>query len=148
MGSERSGEPDAEPYTEPQIDRSPLESISAVTLLTTDMARATAFYEALGFPRLYGGPDAAFTSYRVGPGYLNLELDAGGRPLGRIWGRVIVWVDDVDAMFGRAKRAGYRAETEPADASWGERYFHIRDPDGNELSLARPLQPGVASPDS
>jgi uncharacterized glyoxalase superfamily protein PhnB len=29
--------------------------------------------------------------------------------------------------------------TEPADAPWGERYFHVRDPDGHELSFARPL---------
>ncbi|MEE9270499.1 MAG: VOC family protein, partial [Candidatus Krumholzibacteria bacterium] len=24
-------------------------------------------------------------------------------------------------------------------AEWGERYFHITDPDGHELSFARPL---------
>jgi len=121
------------------MGQSPVESISAVTLLTTDMARATTFYETLGFRRLYGGADAPFTSYQAGSGYLNLELDAGGRPLGRIWGRAIFWVDDVDAMHRRATDAGYEAETEPADASWGERYFHIRDPDGHELSFARPL---------
>ncbi len=28
---------------------------------------------------------------------------------------------------------------QPRDASWGERYFHMRDPDGHELSFARPL---------
>jgi uncharacterized glyoxalase superfamily protein PhnB len=27
----------------------------------------------------------------------------------------------------------------PSDAPWGERYFHIRDPDGHELSFARRL---------
>ena len=118
---------------------SPIESISAVTLVTADMARATTFYETLGFTRLYGGAGAPFTSYRAGSGYLNLELDAGGHPLGQIWGRMIFWVDDVDAMHRRATDAGYRSETEPADASWGERYFHIRDPDGHELSFARPL---------
>jgi uncharacterized glyoxalase superfamily protein PhnB len=25
------------------------------------------------------------------------------------------------------------------DESWGERYFHIVDPDGHELSFARPI---------
>ena len=53
----------------------PVESISAVTLLTADMGRAVAFYRTLGFRLLYGGEDAAFTSFRVGPGYLNLQLD-------------------------------------------------------------------------
>ena len=28
----------------------------------------------------------------------------------------------------------------PQDASWGERYFHMRDPDGHELSFAPPLR--------
>jgi catechol 2,3-dioxygenase-like lactoylglutathione lyase family enzyme len=119
-----------------------VERISAVTLVTGDMAKACAFYEALGFPRLYGGSDEAFTSYRVGDGYLNLQLDPDSPPLDRAWGRVVFWVDDVDAMHGRAAGAGFRAETEPADAAWGERYFHIRDPDGHELSFARPLGGG------
>jgi uncharacterized glyoxalase superfamily protein PhnB len=25
----------------------------------------------------------------------------------------------------------------PTDAPWGERYFHLRDPDGHELSFAK-----------
>jgi uncharacterized glyoxalase superfamily protein PhnB len=29
--------------------------------------------------------------------------------------------------------------TGPRDATWGERYFHVTDPDGHELSFARPL---------
>lgn len=117
-----------------------IERISAVTLVTADMARACAFYEALGLPRLYGGPDDPFTSYLVGDGYLNLQLDRDAPALERVWGRIVFWVDDVDAMHRRAADAGYLSETEPADASWGERYFHIRDPDGHELSLARPLE--------
>jgi len=30
--------------------------------------------------------------------------------------------------------------TTPADAEWGERYFHLTDPDGHEISFARPLR--------
>lgn len=121
---------------------SPVEQISAVTLLTADMARAVDFYQALGFRLLYGGPDASFTSYRVGDGYLNLELDPGWRPRGRLWGRIVLWVDDVDAMHRRATAAGLAPASLPFDAPWGERYFHIRDPDGHELSFARPLEQG------
>jgi catechol 2,3-dioxygenase-like lactoylglutathione lyase family enzyme len=117
----------------------PVESISAVTLLTADMAPAVAFYEALGFPLLYGGADAPFTSFRAGPGYLNLQLDPSGAGPRTGWGRVVLWVDDVDAMHRRALAAGFSPEAPPADAPWGERYFHIHDPDGHELSFARPL---------
>ena len=53
----------------------PIEAISAVTLLTADMAPAVAFYDALGFHLLYGGPSAAFTSFAAGSGFLNLQLD-------------------------------------------------------------------------
>lgn len=135
-------------------DASLVESISAVTLTVADMARSVAFYEALGFERLYGGPDAPFTSYRVGEGYLNLaprdrghEGRAGGEtaperdPRGApgAWGRAIFYVKDVDAMHARAEGAGLTPEFAPRDARWGERYFHLRDPDGHELSFARPL---------
>jgi uncharacterized glyoxalase superfamily protein PhnB len=118
--------------------REPVESISAVTLLTATMVDAVAFYQALGFHLLYGGPEATFSSFRVGGGYLNLQLDVGGCPE-RVWGRVVLWVDDVDAMYERAVEAGFRPNTSPADAPWGERYFHIHDPSGHELSFARPL---------
>lgn len=117
----------------------PIESISAVTLVTADMAAAVAFYEALGFQLLYGGGDQPFTTFRAGAGFVNLQLDLEHAPLPGIWGRAIFWVDDVDAMHARALAAGLTPTMAPSDAAWGERYFHITDPDGHELSFARPL---------
>ena len=103
------------------------------------MGRAASFYESLGFELLYGGEDAEFSSFRAGDGYLNLQLDPGrGEPSG-IWGRIIFWVDDVDSMYRRVRSAGADPEAPPADAPWGERFFHVRDPDGHELSFARPI---------
>jgi catechol 2,3-dioxygenase-like lactoylglutathione lyase family enzyme len=119
--------------------REPVESISAVTLLTKQMAESVSFYQTLGFHLLYGGREAPFTSFRVGSGYLNLQLDADGPPGTVPWGRVVLWVDDVDEMYQRAVTAGFHPDTSPADAPWGERYFHIHDPSGHELSFARPL---------
>ena len=119
--------------------REPVETISAVTLLTADMGESVAFYTTLGFHLLYGGDEASFTSFRVGGGYLNLQLDVGSSPRPAVWGRVILWVDDVDAMYERALTAGFHPDTSPADASWGERFFHIHDPSGHELSFPRPL---------
>jgi catechol 2,3-dioxygenase-like lactoylglutathione lyase family enzyme len=116
-----------------------IDSINAVTLETADMTRAVRFYSGLGFNVRYGGEDATFTSFRVGEGHLNLELNRAfdGRPG---WGRVIFYVADVDALYGRALHLGLSPSTAPQDASWGERYFHISDPDGHELSFARPLE--------
>jgi catechol 2,3-dioxygenase-like lactoylglutathione lyase family enzyme len=115
-----------------------LVSISAVTLATHDMARAVRFYRALGLPLRHGGEATAFTSFAVGPGYLNLTVAPPDRRWAW-WGRVIIYVEDVDALHGRATASGLVPQAPPRDAEWGERYFHITDPDGHELSFARPL---------
>jgi len=115
-----------------------IEALSAVTLATHDMARSVAFYEALGFERLHGGPDAAFTSFRAGSGFLNITGEAPERRWSW-WGRAIFHVADVDAMYERARAAGFEPDFAPRDAPWAERYFHIQDPDGHEISFARPL---------
>ena len=115
-----------------------IRSLSAVTLATHDMARAVAFYRALGFELRYGGEQADFSSFSAGASYLNL---IGAEPQQRWswWGRVIFHVEDVDAMYRRALQAGLAPHAAPADAPWGERYFHLTDPDGHEISLAKPL---------
>ena len=53
---------------------------------------------------------------------------------------MIFHVSDVDAFHRRALEQGLAPTTTPGDAPWGERYFHISDPDGHELSFARPLE--------
>jgi catechol 2,3-dioxygenase-like lactoylglutathione lyase family enzyme len=121
-----------------------VEGISAVSLVTDDMARAVHFYRALGFTIRFGGDGSSFTSLHAGSGYLNLIA----RPVDRKpswWGRVIFYVTDVDAFYARAVAAGLEPDTAPADAPWGERFFHLTDPDGHELSFARPL-PGAEPP--
>ena len=87
---------------------------------------------------VHGDDNAAFTSFRVGASFLNLTA----RPAERHWswwGRVIFYDSDVDALYRRVIAAGYRPDTAPRDAEWGERFFHLTDPDGHELSFAWPL---------
>ena len=115
-----------------------LTGISAITLATHNMTRAVAFYQALDFVLKSGGPAAQFTSFLAGNGYLNLTSMPAERTWSW-WGRVIFYVDDVDAQHARACSAGLSPHFAPRDAPWGERYFHIVDPDGHELSFARPL---------
>lgn len=79
-----------------------VESISAVTIAVSDMAQSVRFYAQLGFTVRSGGRDAGFTSFLVGPNYLNLvrrEVVSGE------WGRIIFYVSDVDAMYERALAA-------------------------------------------
>jgi catechol 2,3-dioxygenase-like lactoylglutathione lyase family enzyme len=116
-----------------------VECISAITLATHDMSRAVHFYRMLGFDIIYGGGDAAFTSFRAGTSHLNLIA----QPIERKWswwGRVIFYHSDVDSLHASMIAAGYRPDTAPRDAEWGERFFHVTDPDGHELSFAKPLR--------
>ena len=115
-----------------------IESISAITLATHDMARAVEVYSALGFSIRYGGASAAFTSFHAGRGYLNL-IAAPRDQRWSSWGRVIFYVSDVDGMYRHAVAQGLQPQFAPRDAEWGERYFHISDADGHELSFAKLL---------
>lgn len=55
--------------------------------------------------------------------------------------RLILYVSDVDELYRKALEVGLTPEAPPRDAEWGERYFHLTDPDGHELSFARRLMP-------
>jgi uncharacterized glyoxalase superfamily protein PhnB len=52
---------------------------------------------------------------------------------------VMVMVDDVDAVFARAERAGARIEFPPRDMDYGQRECGMRDLDGHYWSFATPL---------
>jgi catechol 2,3-dioxygenase-like lactoylglutathione lyase family enzyme len=115
-----------------------IESISAVTIRVAKMNESVRFYrDVLGMELLYGGEGACFSSLRgkdAQSAILNLEL--GDPATG--WGRLIFYVADVDMFWRYLKGKGFDPEV-PRDALWGERYFHMADPEGHELSFARPL---------
>jgi catechol 2,3-dioxygenase-like lactoylglutathione lyase family enzyme len=127
--------------------------ISAVTLLIKDMKRSCNFYSKIpGLKKVYGGSKDSFTSYEIGENssvYLNLELsklsnsDEHGNSKNLL--RVIIHTDNVDKLYTYFKNDQIIShlisfENEPSNASWGERYFHIRDPDGYILSFAQLLK--------
>jgi catechol 2,3-dioxygenase-like lactoylglutathione lyase family enzyme len=126
--------------------------ISAVTLLIRDMKRSCNFYSKIpGLKKVYGGSDDSFTSYEIGENssaYLNLELSLSssnehGDSNNLL--RVILHTDDVDELYTYFKNDQVIShlisfENEPSNASWGERYFHIRDSDGYIVSFAQPLK--------
>jgi uncharacterized glyoxalase superfamily protein PhnB len=96
------------------------------------------YHDKVGMELLYGDDTASFTSLRIGGGYLTLILvPEGGWSW---WGRLIFHVDDVDAIHRRLVEAGLTPSSEHQDAMWGERYFHINDPDSHDLSFAKLLE--------
>jgi catechol 2,3-dioxygenase-like lactoylglutathione lyase family enzyme len=116
-----------------------VERISAITLKVRDMSRSVQFYsEILGLEIIYGGKNASFSSLRT-PGEQDaiLNLERGAFTEG--WGRIIFRVKEVDELWSHLQSKGFQAPR-PSDAPWGERYFHLHDPDGHELSFATPLR--------
>lgn len=119
--------------------------INAITLAVVDMAAALRFHaDTLGLPVAYGGADSEFTTLELDSTFLNLF--AHHEPI-KFWGRFIVHVADPDQLHETivsAVASGDLPESctphaAPADAPWGERYFHVNDPDGHEISFARRL---------
>ena len=122
-----------------------VSKISAVTLLVSDMKRSVNFYSKIpNFKIVYGGSEAQFTSFLIDDAvksYLNLKL---GKTHSTDFGRIIFYTDDVDDLFtymqdDKTVLALGKFESKPQDAIWGERFFHMLDPDGYKMSFATPL---------
>src|SRR5205809_6329962 len=104
-----------------------VEKISAITFRVTNMKDSVRFYrDVVGMEIICGGEDGCFSSLRtkgVKDPILNLEQ---GNPVAH-WGRMIFYVADVDAFCADLRGKGFDPET-LRDASWGERYCHMSDP--------------------
>ena len=122
-----------------------ISKISAVTLLVSDMKRSVNFYSKIpNFKIVFGGSDSQFTSFLidgVANSYLNLKLN---ETHSTDFGRIIFYTDDVDGLFAYMRDDETisvlgKLESKPQDASWGERFFHMLDPDGYKMSFATPI---------
>jgi catechol 2,3-dioxygenase-like lactoylglutathione lyase family enzyme len=114
-----------------------ITALSAITLATRDMSAAVRFYRLCGFEMLYGGESASFTSFGAGDSFLNLIAEPAEVSW---WGRAIFYESDLDGLYARLVAAGIKPAAPPRDASWSERFFHVTDPDGHEISFAWPLK--------
>ena len=129
------------------------------------MEKSCSLYSKIpGFTLTYGGaPFDSFTTFKIGEGskatYLNLErtkndegssADSYEKPKLRKtkesedFGRIIFHTENVDKLYLYMKNDEYISksiefENGPTNAPWGERFFHIREPNGYQLSFAQPL---------
>ncbi|RZQ65230.1 VOC family protein [Amycolatopsis suaedae] len=53
---------------------------------------------------------------------------------------LLAYVEDVDAVFARARQAGAEVAYEPTDMPYGQRECGLRDLDGNLWSFATPTR--------
>ena len=112
------------------------------------MEKSFSFYSRLpGFKLVYGGINSQFTTFEIAQEpkmSINLELSYKGSESKTEFGRIIFHATDVDDLYRFMENdktilelANF--EGKPSDAPWGERFFHIRDPDGYQLSFAQPI---------
>jgi predicted lactoylglutathione lyase len=121
------------------------QRISLITLGVTDLGRARAFYEALGWTT-GAAPDDDVVFFQAGGMILALwdrarlaedscVSDSGG------WGGVTPAyntrsADEVDAVIAEARKAGATIGREPAETFWGGYSGVFIDPDGHPWEVA------------
>jgi len=104
------------------------QRVSLITLGVADLARARAFYEALGWTTGAGpGDDVAF-------------FQAGDMVLA-LWDRVTLALNlgspaEVDAAIEEARAAGATIGREPAETFWGGYSGVFLDPEGHPWEVA------------
>lgn len=59
---------------------------------------------------------------------------------GRVSQRLGIYVDDVDAIFERSRRAGAKIAYEPHDQYYGDRVFECIDPEGHRWKFHQVLR--------
>jgi lactoylglutathione lyase len=117
-----------------------------------DVPRSLDFYErALGLERRFlhesgdygeletGATALAFATHGLAasnlPDVYNGATQNGGRPPFE----VCFVTEDVEGAYERAVEAGAGAVTEPKTKPWGQDVAYVRDPDGNLIELASPV---------
>ena len=121
-------------------------------LYVEDVPRSLDFYKrALGLERRFlhesgdygeletGATALAFATHALAasnlPGVYDGTSDTGGRPPFE----VCFVTEDVEGAYGRAVDAGADSVTEPTTKPWGQDVAYVRDPDGNLIELASPV---------
>lgn len=125
-----------------------VQKISAITLKIQNMRKEWKFYSQVpGLTLTFGGPDNIFTSFEMkddfsnSKTYLNLEF-TNGLTFNKNFGRIIIYSDNVDKLYDYFKNdenisSIITIKNKPKDGEWGERYFHILDPEEYEISFAQ-----------
>lgn len=125
-----------------------MAAIAIVTLGVADVARSTAFYEAIGFRRSVALSRPSISFFAAGGtvlalyGHGALAEDAGlpaepRAPFGGVTlARCLASKEAVDAAFATALAAGASTLKAPHDAFWGGYSSYVADPDGHPIEIA------------
>jgi hypothetical protein len=122
--------------------------VSLITLGVRDVAAATRFYTALGFPLSSASVPGEVSFFRTAGGLLAvwgaeaLAVDAGVTPGAADGFRGVSLAinvasrADVDAAIETARNAGAHVLTPPRETDWGGYNAYFADPDGHAWEVA------------
>lgn len=117
--------------------------MGATRYIVDDVSKAIAFYTThLGFNlHQQFGPAMAIierdghTLWLAGPkASASRPMPDGSKPAPGGWNRIVIEVDDLDALLARLKAAGVRARNAIIDGPGGRQVL-IEDPSGNPIEL-------------
>ena len=113
-----------------------MHHMRAVTLAIRAMPEAMTFSTPLGFTLVDGSPPARFRPLHAGDALINRAL----APHFKLtwWGRTMFRVDNVETLYAMAVAQGLTPSA-LRHGSWGERSFHLTDPNGQARSFAQRL---------
>ena len=124
-------------------------SLDAIGVVSKNILESVKFYEILGVDlKETGGPDHLEGTT---PSGVRIMLDSADlmKKINPEWkeptgsGIVLCFKQDspkdVDELFDKITKAGFRSVKAPWDAFWGQRYSSVQGPDGNQIDIFAPL---------
>jgi predicted enzyme related to lactoylglutathione lyase len=114
--------------------------LSAVRVFVSDWERAIRFYtETLEMPVAYRSDEIGWAQMATGEGQLALErVDPSDHESGALVGRFVgvsLHVPDILATYKTLVGRGVDFIAPPEKQPWGGVLVHLRDPDGNVVTL-------------
>ncbi len=133
--------------------RAPSLRFGYTILYVADVAASLDFYErALGQTRSFvhesgqygelatGDTALAFAAHELAASNVPAECGPAQRAaVGAPAFEVCFVTDDVESAYARALEAGAAAVSEPQYKPWGQAVGYVRDPDGNLVEIASPV---------
>ena len=89
---------------------------------------------------VHGDLEVADSLVMVGLTSENVARESPRSLGGKISQRLYVFVDDVDAHYERARRAGAKILSEPAEHFYGDRVYECMDPEGHRWKFAQHMR--------
>jgi catechol 2,3-dioxygenase-like lactoylglutathione lyase family enzyme len=111
-------------------------SLEGLTLNVADLERSLAFYTRLPGVAVEVHKPGIFAMLRIGKGRMGLWQRAAGRF------HIELETDNLDAYYEAVRQAGIEPKGPPVLHPWGERDFHVVDPDGFDLEFQTATEEG------